>query len=60
MDDYDLQLATMEKRVMYKSNPLNVNEIQDDLNLRFKSLTEKQNEESENDSNQEVTFWWSI
>jgi hypothetical protein len=26
-DDYDLQLAMMEKRVMYKSNPLTSDEI---------------------------------
>jgi DNA-binding cell septation regulator SpoVG len=29
-DDYDLQLAMMEKRVTDKSNPLTINEIQDD------------------------------
>jgi hypothetical protein len=56
MDDYDLQLAMMEKRVMDKSNPLTINKIRDDLNLRFERLNEKQNEESENDNNQEVAF----
>jgi hypothetical protein len=55
-DDYDLQLAMMEKRVTDKSNPLTVNEIRDDLNLTFKRLTEKQKEQSENDNNQEVAF----
>jgi hypothetical protein len=51
----------MEKRVTDKSNPLTINEIQDDSNLRFERLNEKQNEESENDNNQEVAFlWWSI
>jgi hypothetical protein len=55
LDDYDLQLAMMEKRVMEKSNPLIINKIRDDLNLRFERLNEKQNEESENDNNQEVT-----
>jgi hypothetical protein len=46
-EDYDLQLALMEKRVTDKSNPLTINEIQDDLNLRFNRLNEKQNVESE-------------
>jgi hypothetical protein len=56
-DDYDLQLAMMEKRVTDKSNPLTIDEIRDDLNLRFKRSNEKQNEESENDNNQEVAFF---
>jgi hypothetical protein len=60
-EDYDLQLAMMEKRVTDKSNPLTTNEIRDDLNLRFERLNEKQNEESENVNNQDVAFfWWSI
>jgi hypothetical protein len=52
---YDLQLAMIEKRVMGKSNPLTIDEIRDDLNLRFERLNEK-NEESENDNNQEVAL----
>jgi hypothetical protein len=60
-EDYDLQLAMMEKRGTDKSNPLTINKIREDLNLRFKRLNEKQNKESENDNNQEVAFfWWSI
>jgi hypothetical protein len=54
MDDYDLQLATMEKRVTDKSNTLTIDEIRDKLNLRFERFNEKQNEKSENDNNQEV------
>jgi hypothetical protein len=46
----------MEKRVMDKSKLLTFNEICDDLNLRLERLTEKQNEESENDNNQEVAL----
>jgi hypothetical protein len=53
-DDYDLQLAMMEKRVTGKSNPLTVNEIRDDLDLRFKRLNEKKNEKIENDNNREI------
>jgi hypothetical protein len=56
-DDYDLQLAMMEKRVTDKSNPLTIDGIRDNLNLRFERLNEKQNEESENDNNQEVAFF---
>jgi hypothetical protein len=55
-EDYDLQLAMMEKRVTDKFNPLTIDEIRDDLNLRFKRLNERQIEESENDNNQEVAF----
>jgi hypothetical protein len=47
----------MEKRVTDKSNPLTIDEIRDNLNLIFKRLNEKQNEESENDNNQEVAFF---
>jgi hypothetical protein len=57
-DDYDLQLAMMEKRVTDKSNPLPINKIRDYLNLRFERLNEKQNEENENDNNQEVAFFY--
>jgi hypothetical protein len=56
-DDYDLQLAMMEKRVTDKSNPLTIDEIRDDLNLKFERFNEKQNEESENDNNQEVAIF---
>jgi hypothetical protein len=56
-DDYDLQLAMMEKRVTDKSNPLTIDEIRDNLNLRFERLNEKQNKENENDYNQKVEFF---
>jgi hypothetical protein len=39
-DDYDLQLAMMEKRVTDNYNPLTVNKTRDGLNLRFKRLIE--------------------
>jgi DNA-binding cell septation regulator SpoVG len=53
-DDHDLQLAMMEKRVTDNSNLLTIDEIRDDLNLRFKRFNEKQNEEIEINNNQEV------
>jgi hypothetical protein len=56
-DDYDLQLAMMEKQVTDKSNPLTIDKIRDNLNLRFERLNEKQNEESENDNNQDDAFF---
>jgi hypothetical protein len=56
-EDYDLQFAMMEKRVTDNSNPLTINKIRDDLNLRFERLNENKNEESENDNNQEVAFF---
>jgi hypothetical protein len=58
-DDYDLQLAMMEKRVTNISNPLTIDENQDYLNLRFERLNEKQNEQNENDNYQEVAFFGS-
>ena len=51
--DYDLQLAMMEKRLNDKANPLTVDEIRDDLNLRFERLNEKTNN-NESEDNQDV------
>jgi hypothetical protein len=56
-DDYNLKLALMEKIVIDKSNPLIVDEIRDDSNLRFKILTKRLNKEIENDNNQEALFF---
>jgi hypothetical protein len=52
-EDHNLQLSMMEKRVTDKSNPLTIDKIRDNLNLRFKRLNEKKNEESKNEKNQE-------
>ena len=54
--DYDLQLAMMEKRLNDKTNPLTVDEIRDDLNLRFERLNEKTNN-NEDEDNQDVAFF---
>jgi gag-polypeptide of LTR copia-type/Zinc knuckle len=54
--DYDLQLAMKEKRFNDKMNPLTVDEIRDDFNLRFERLNEKANY-NENEDNQEVAFF---
>jgi hypothetical protein len=56
-EDYDLQLAMMEKRVTNKSNLLTIDKIRDNSNLRFERLNEKRNEENQNVINQEVAFF---
>ena len=48
--DYNLQLAMMEKRLNDKSKLLTVDEIRDDLNLRFERWNEKLNEEGEKEA----------
>jgi hypothetical protein len=53
--DYDLQLAMMEKRSNDKINPLTVDEIRADLNLRFERLNEKK-DDNDNEDNQDVAF----
>jgi gag-polypeptide of LTR copia-type/Zinc knuckle len=55
--DYDLQLALMEKRINDKSSPLTVDEIRDDLNLRFERLNMKSNHESENEEHHDVAVF---
>ena len=54
--DYDLQLAMMEKRINDKINPLSVDEIRADLNLRFERLNEKK-DDNDNEDNQDVAFF---
>jgi Zinc knuckle len=53
---YNLKLAMMEKRLNDKMNPLTVDEIRYDLNLRFETLNQKTND-NENGNNQEVAFF---
>jgi hypothetical protein len=54
--DYDLQLAMMEKRINDKINPLTVDKIRADLNLRFERLNEKK-DDTDNEDNQDVAFF---
>jgi hypothetical protein len=54
--NYDLQLAMMEKRINDKINPLTVDQIRADLNLRFERLNEKK-DYSDNKDNQNVAFF---
>jgi hypothetical protein len=56
-DDYKLQLAMMEKWLDDKMNLRTVNEIRDDLNLRFERLNIKSNEDNENGNNQDVALF---
>jgi hypothetical protein len=53
--NYNLQLAMMEKRINDKINPLTVDEIRADLNLRFERLNEK--DDNDNEDNQDVAFF---
>jgi Zinc knuckle len=53
--DYSSQLDMMEKRLNDKKNPLTVDGIRDDLNLKFERLNEK-NDDNENDDNQDVAI----
>jgi hypothetical protein len=54
--NYDLQLAMMEKRINNKINPLTVDEIRADLNLRFERLNEKK-DDTDNKDNEDVAFF---
>jgi hypothetical protein len=53
--NYDLQLAMMEKRINDMINPLTVDEIRADLNLRFERLNEKK-DDNDNEDNQDVAI----
>jgi hypothetical protein len=55
--NYVLQLSMMEKRINDKINPLTVDEIRVDLNLRFERLNEKK-DDNDNEDNQDVAFFW--
>jgi hypothetical protein len=54
--DYDLHPTMMGKRLNDKSNLLTVDEIRDDLILRFERLNGKLNEEGEDESNQAIAL----
>jgi hypothetical protein len=49
--DYILQLAMIEKRIHNKLTPLTIDEVRDDLFLRFERLNKKFNNENENEEN---------
>jgi gag-polypeptide of LTR copia-type len=46
--DYKLQMTLMEKRFGNKENPLTIDELQEDLNLRYERLSSK-SESTRND-----------
>jgi hypothetical protein len=54
--NHNLQLSMMEKRINDKINPLKVDEIRDDLNLRFERLNEKK-DDNDNEDSQDVAFF---
>jgi hypothetical protein len=47
----------IEKRINEKVNTLTIIEIKDDLNLRFKILNTKANEENENEVSEELALF---
>ena len=47
--DYELQLALMERRIGDKEKPLTIDEIRDELNLRFERLSMKSASNNESD-----------
>jgi hypothetical protein len=55
--DYELQLAMMEKKLNDNMNLLTVDEVRDDLKLRFERLNIKSNEDSKNGNSQDVAFF---
>ena len=46
--DYELQMTLMEKRIGNKENPLTIDELKEDLNLRYERLSSK-SESTRND-----------
>jgi hypothetical protein len=49
----------MEKRINEKVNPLTIDEIRDDLNLRFERLNMKANEENETEVVEDLAVFGS-
>jgi len=39
--DYDLQMLLLEKRIGNKDNPLTIDELKEELSLRFERLSSK-------------------
>ena len=44
--DYELQMLLLEKRIGSKDNPLSIEELKEELNLRFERLSTKKNDDS--------------
>ena len=55
--DYDLQLAMMEKRINDKMNPLTIDEIRADLNLRFERLNMELSDDNENEGVEDLALF---
>jgi gag-polypeptide of LTR copia-type/Zinc knuckle len=47
--DYELQMVLLEKRIGDKSNPLEVDELREELNLRYERLCNQNNESKSNE-----------
>jgi hypothetical protein len=56
---YDLQLTMIAKRINDKVNPIKIDEIRDDLSLRFEWLNMKANKENEVEVVEELALFGS-
>ena len=52
-NDYELQMTLMEKRIGDKMNPLSIDELKEDLNLRYERLSSKSESTKRDDFGEE-------
>ena len=57
--DYELQMILMEKRIGNKENPLSIDELKEDLNLRFERLSTKSESTRNEDFGEEKALFTS-
>ena len=57
--DYELQMVLLEKRIGNKSNPLEVDELREELNLRYERLCNQSESNNESKANEEHALFTS-
>ena len=55
--DYELQMVLLEKRIGNKDNPLEVDELREELNLRFERLSTQNESNNESKANEEQALF---
>ena len=55
--DYELQMVLLEKRIGNKDNPLDVDELREELNLRFERLSTQNESNNESKANEEQALF---
>ena len=55
--DYELQMVLLEKRIGNKENPLEVDELREELNLRFERLSTQNESNNESKANEEQALF---